>query len=87
MHFLIASALATVPASTSLSIISDADDREVEDDSSSDEPKRKFNFASHAAGAVVLDKSPSSAKGFSNLLNDDKDKYGISACNEKKWVG
>ena len=78
--------LATVPSSTSLSIISDAEDREVKDDSS-DEPKRKFNFASHAAGAVVLDKSPSSAKGFSNLLNDDKDKYGISACNEKKWVG
>ena len=45
-----------------------------------------FNFASQAAGAVVLDKSPSSAKGYHNLLNDDKDKYGISDCNEKKWV-
>lgn len=46
----------------------------------------KFNFASYAAGAVILDKSPSSAKGFSNLLDDDKDRYGISPCSEKKWV-
>ena len=36
--------------------------------------QRRFNFASHAAGAIVLDKSPS-AKGFDNLLDDDKDKY------------
>jgi len=47
--------------------------------------ERRFNFASHAAGAVVLDKS-SSAKGFHNLLDDDKDKYGISPCIEEKWV-
>lgn len=44
-----------------------------------------FNFASHTAGAVVLGVSPS-AKGFSNLLDDDMDRYGISPCNEKKWV-
>ena len=48
--------------------------------------KKIFNFASHSAGAVVLDKSPASAKGYSHLLNDDKDKYGISQCDEKKWV-
>lgn len=48
--------------------------------------KNIFNFASQAAGAVVLDKSPSTAKGYSHLLNDDMDKYGISACDEKKWV-
>jgi len=47
--------------------------------------ERRFNFASHAAGAVVLDKS-ASAKGFHNLLDDDKDKYGISPCVEEKWV-
>ena len=46
---------------------------------------RRFNFASHAAGAVVLDKS-ASAKGFHNLLDDDKDKYAISPCIEEKWV-
>jgi hypothetical protein len=45
-----------------------------------------FNFASHAAGAVILDKSPASAKGYHNLLNDDKDKYGISPCAENKWM-
>ena len=42
-----------------------------------DENHSKFNshsinFASHTSGAVVLDKSPPSAKGYSNLLNDDK---------------
>ena len=47
---------------------------------------RMFNFASHAAGAIILGQSPASAKGFNNLLNNDKDKYGISACSEKKWV-
>ena len=25
-------------------------------------------------------------KGYSNLLNDDKDKYAIALCSEKKWV-
>jgi len=56
------------------------------EDNDEDNQKGMFNFASHAAGAVILDKSPSNAKGFSNLLNDDKDKYAIAACSEKKWV-
>lgn len=47
---------------------------------------RMFNFASQAAGAIILDQSPSTAKGFNNLLNSDKDKYGISPCSENKWV-
>ena len=47
---------------------------------------RMFNFASQAAGAIILDQSPSTAKGFNNLLNNDKDKYGISPCSENKWV-
>ncbi len=47
--------------------------------------EKRFNFASHAAGAVVLDKS-STSKGFNYLLDDDKDKYGISPCNDDKWV-
>ena len=47
--------------------------------------KRVVNFASIGAGAVVLE-SPAQAKGYSNLLNEDKDKYGISPCSEKKWV-
>ena len=57
-----------------------------DDDSDVRSSKNIFNFASHSAGAVVLDKSPSSAKGYSHLLNDDKDKYGLSQCDEKKWV-
>jgi CDGSH-type Zn-finger protein len=49
--------------------------------------KADFNFASNTAGAVVLDKYPPSAQGYSNLLNDDKDKYAICQCSEpKKWV-
>lgn len=56
------------------------------EDNDDDNQKGMFNFASHAAGAVILDKSPSSSKGFSNLLNDDKDKYAIASCSEKKWV-
>eukprot|EP01031_Cornospumella_fuschlensis_P032491 gene32491-39283_t len=46
-----------------------------------------FNFASATAGAVILDSSPASAKGYHNLLNSDKDKYSISPCNvERRWV-
>lgn len=56
------------------------------EDNDDDNQKGMFNFASHAAGAVILDKSPANAKGFSNLLNDDKDKYAIATCSEKKWV-
>jgi hypothetical protein len=56
------------------------------DDESDARKTLYFNFASHTAGAVILDKSPAAAKGFHNLLNSDKDKYGISPCNEKKWV-
>lgn len=59
---------------------------DLDDDSNTRSSKNIFNFASQAAGAVVLDKSPATAKGYSHLLNDDMDKYGISACDEKKWV-
>lgn len=77
------------------SIVRDDDDDVDSSDSNAssssvDKPRSKdpkmFNFASQAAGAVVLDKSPAAAKGFHNLLNDDRDKYGICACDEKKWV-
>lgn len=47
---------------------------------------QQFNFASHTAGAVIIDKSPPDARGFNNLLNDDKDKYGLCTCSQKKWV-
>ena len=62
----------------------DEGDDETVEETSSKKP-RAFNFASHDAGAIVLDKA-ASAKGFNNLLDDDKDKYGISPCSDKKWV-
>lgn len=57
-----------------------------EDDNFEPTRKRMFNFASHQAGAVIVDKSPANAKGFHHLLNEDRDKYGICRCSEKKWV-
>ena len=56
-----------------------------EDDVGRNVAKQVVNFASVSAGAVVLESSPK-AKGYHNLLNDDKDKYGIAPCSEKKWV-
>jgi len=47
---------------------------------------KTFNFAAQSAGAVIVDKSPSTAKGFHNLLNNDKDKYGICPSREDKWI-
>lgn len=68
----------------------DEDDDEPELDGtaaaqSHNKPGGIFNFASQAAGAVVLGASPA-AKNFHYLLDDDMDRYGISPCNEKKWV-
>jgi hypothetical protein len=40
----------------------------------------------NTAGAVILDKAPASAKGYSNLLNNDEDEYAIAPCSEEKWV-
>ena len=48
-------------------------------------PDQVINYASQDAGAVVLESAPGS-KGFANLLVDDRDKYAISPCAEKKWV-
>ena len=70
------------PSSSSL-FSSQNDDDEDDDENGGG---KSFNFASQAAGAIVLDKSPPTAKGYSHLLNDDMDKYGISPCDEKKWV-
>ena len=47
--------------------------------------KLVVNFASISAGAVVLEASPKST-GYHHLLSNDKDKYGIGVCSEKKWV-
>ncbi|RYH13940.1 hypothetical protein EON65_34475 [archaeon] len=74
-------------AGTFGNIVTDVDDEEVDaTNSNSRSSGNLFNFASATAGAVVLDSSPSSAKGYYNLLNSDKDKYSISPCSEKRWV-
>ena len=48
-------------------------------------PKKVISYASKDAGALVVEKSGTS-KGFDNLLVDNKDKYGITDCGEKKYV-
>jgi hypothetical protein len=67
--------------STARMVPNDEDDEE----ENNSEKKRVVNFASVSAGAVVLEASAQSTK-FHNLLNDDKDKYGMTQCSEKKWV-
>ena len=73
-------------AASLFSTSSEDDDGEDSGGGGSKSNPSAFNFASQAAGAIVLDKSPPTAKGYSHLLNDDMDKYGISPCDEKKWV-
>jgi len=68
------------------SIVRDKDDESTGAGTKASKAVKMFNFASQSAGAVILDKSPATAKGYHYLLNDDKDKYGISSCHEKKWV-
>ena len=60
-------------------------DEDGDEEGRSEVKKRVVNFASVSAGAVVLESSAQSTK-FHNLLNDDKDKYGMTQCSEKKWV-
>ncbi|CAH0363969.1 unnamed protein product [Pelagomonas calceolata] len=62
-------------------MVQDVDD---EDDAPA-APKKVINYASKDAGALVVEKSGTS-KGFDNLLVDNKDKYGITDCGEKKYV-
>ncbi|GMH47027.1 hypothetical protein TrRE_jg3774 [Triparma retinervis] len=53
--------------------------------SGEDEERIILNYASTSAGAIVLEKSPNS-KGMSNILVNDKDKYALTPCEDKKWV-
>lgn len=56
---------------------------EIEDDG----PRqiKQVDYASKAAGAIILENSPS-LEGASNLLTSDKDKYSIAPCADKKYV-
>lgn len=47
--------------------------------------QNEVNYASITAGAVVLDHSEALI-GSSSLLDDNKDKYARSPCDQAKWV-
>lgn len=47
--------------------------------------QNEVNYASITAGAVVLDHSEAFV-GSSSLLDDNKDKYARSPCDQPKWV-
>ena len=64
-------------------LIEDGQPSEVEEDNLIE--RVAVDYASKAAGALILEKS-SSFKGTSNLLNEDKDKYAIAPCEDKKFV-
>ena len=64
-------------------VFEDSHPAEVEEDNLTD--RVAVDYASKSAGALILEKS-SSFKGTSNLLNEDKDKYAIAPCEEKKFV-
>ena len=48
-------------------------------------PQAEVNYAAEKAGAVVLSSSDALI-GAKNLLDDDKDKYARSPCDQSKWV-
>lgn len=72
----------TVPGTPPLEVEREV---EVEIEESSDETMRNVNFASQAAGALVLRRNPE-MKGSKKLLIEDRDQYALSPCNAKKFV-
>jgi hypothetical protein len=59
---------------------------EVGDDRDADAAKsHRANFASQAAGALVVAANPE-ATGVGSLLTSDADSYALSRCDVKKWV-
>ena len=64
----------------------DDDDEVAKSSKKSIESKKKINFASQAAGAFIANSHPESGRGYSNLLNNDRDKYANAPCAERKWV-
>lgn len=58
---------------------------EGEDEEEGTAKRVMVDYANKSAGALILERSPS-MKGASNLLTNDKDKYAISPCKDKKFV-
>lgn len=75
--------LVSLQLCTYMSVLSDEDD--IDEGEPTNNERININFASESAGAVILEKSKGS-KGYHNLLSDDRDKYGIAPCKEKKWL-
>ena len=65
----------------------DGSDRVIEedDDPVEDQGNQRMNYASQAAGALILHKNPE-MKGANYLLIEDNDHYALSPCNVKKFV-
>ena len=83
----VADATGTVPERPAESTVDRTEDGTAAEqtDATEDSPKNRVvvDYASKAAGALVLEKSPN-LKGTSNLLNNDNDRYAIAPCDEER---
>lgn len=61
------------------------EEEEEDDDDEASLSRVSVDYASKSAGALIIEKSKE-FKGTSNLLNNDRDKYAITPCEEKKFV-
>lgn len=79
--------IAGAPVTESHSEPLQANDQSTEGEDEEDGTANRLlvDYANKAAGALVLERSPS-MKGASNLLTNDKDKYAITPCKDKKFV-
>jgi len=71
-------------------VMEDLDDDDILDGGSSSTTSKSkaqrseiINFAAESAGAIVLAGSDE-CKGFSNILNNDKDRYAMCPCSAKR---
>jgi hypothetical protein len=80
-------AIVDVPANESDSEPQQVTEHSTEGDDEEDGTANRLlvDYANKAAGALILERSPS-MKGASNLLTNDKDKYAITPCKDKKFV-
>lgn len=77
----------SAPATSTRSMVPDNEDDEENGNGTAASPRQYNlqNYASRDSGATMLESSPAS-KGMANLLDDDKDKYAISPCEDRQWA-
>lgn len=89
---LVISSICTYGSGAEVPIRRILDDNDEDDDvghgtnSASHKPAKRaeiINFAAESAGAIVLAGSDE-CKGFSNILNNDKDRYAMCPCSAKR---